>query len=74
VLVDGVNLKSMAMLRPKLIVLDVDPMVRYMDSIPGADVDAFVELDLRVGWRVSHTLDLSILATKPSLRAQNGIP
>lgn len=41
--------------------VDFDGMLRFVDSIPAYDVDAYLELDLRVGWRIIPGLELSLL-------------
>lgn len=38
-----------------------DSHLRYVDSVPGIDVDRYIELNARLGWEVSDSLDLSLI-------------
>jgi iron complex outermembrane receptor protein len=41
--------------------VEVDVVGRYVDSIPGHDIDSYVELDARIGWRPLPRLELSLV-------------
>ena len=41
--------------------LNLDSTLRYVDYLPGLDIDSYLELDLRLGWRPRKDLELSIV-------------
>ena len=41
--------------------LELDGWLRYVDSLPSPAVDSYTELDLRLGWRASEALELSLV-------------
>lgn len=41
--------------------VDLDGMLRFVDSIPQYDIDPFIELDMRFGWRILPNLEISVL-------------
>ncbi len=41
--------------------IELDAWLRYVDSLPNPFIPAYTELDLRLGWRPSDRLDLSIV-------------
>lgn len=41
--------------------LDVDAFLRYVDQLPAQNVDSYVELRLRVGWRLLPDLELALV-------------
>jgi iron complex outermembrane recepter protein len=41
---------------------EFDATLRYVDSLPALNVDSYVVLDLRLGWRPSEHVELSIVA------------
>ncbi len=40
--------------------LELDAWLRYVDAIKSYDIDSYFSLDLRLGWHLSETLELSI--------------
>ncbi len=41
--------------------VDLDGMIRYVDNIAQYNIDPYIELDLRLGWRLSSDFEVSIL-------------
>lgn len=41
--------------------LELDGWLRYVDELPFPAVDSYTELDLRLGWRASASVDLSLV-------------
>jgi iron complex outermembrane receptor protein len=41
--------------------LELDTTIRYVDHIPGFDINSYTEADLRIGWKPKDWLDLSIV-------------
>ena len=41
--------------------LYLDSTLRYVDYLPGVDIDSYLELDLRLGWRPRRNFELSIV-------------
>ena len=41
---------------------EVDLIARYVDSLPSIDIDSYIAMDLRVGWRPSEALECSVVA------------
>lgn len=41
--------------------LELDLVGRYVDVLPGRDVDSYVEMDVRIGWRPFANLELSLV-------------
>jgi iron complex outermembrane recepter protein len=41
--------------------LELDSMLRYVDSVPGLNIDSYFELDMRLGWNFSKELELSLI-------------
>ncbi len=41
--------------------LQLDAALRYVDVVPGWDVDSFVELDARLAWKVTPDLEISLV-------------
>jgi iron complex outermembrane recepter protein len=41
--------------------LELDGWLRYVDELPSPAVDSYTELDLRLGWRASESIDLSLV-------------
>jgi iron complex outermembrane recepter protein len=41
--------------------IELDAWLRYVDSLPNPFIPSYTELDLRLGWRPSDRLDLSIV-------------
>jgi iron complex outermembrane receptor protein len=41
--------------------LELDAAIRYVGSLPQPRVDDYTELDLRMGWRPTETLELSLI-------------
>jgi iron complex outermembrane receptor protein len=39
---------------------EFDPTLRYVDSLPSFDVDNYVTLDVRLGWKATKSLEFSI--------------
>lgn len=39
-----------------------DTVLRYVDSLPEDDIDSYVAIDLRLAWRVSKNVELSVAA------------
>lgn len=52
------QLRSYLTLRPNL---DFDAALYYVGSMPAENVPAYTRLDLRLGWRFSDSLDLSLV-------------
>jgi iron complex outermembrane receptor protein len=42
--------------------VEFDATLRYVDSLPSLNVDSYVALDLRLGWRPNEHVELSIVA------------
>jgi iron complex outermembrane receptor protein len=40
---------------------ELDGMLRYVDDLPAVDVDRYVELDVRLGWRFSDGWDVGVV-------------
>jgi iron complex outermembrane receptor protein len=40
---------------------ELDGMLRYVSALPSPAVDAYTELDLRLGWRATDALELSLV-------------
>ncbi len=40
--------------------LQWDGVLRYVDRLPTYDIDRYVELDLRLGWKLRSNLEISI--------------
>jgi len=53
-----VGLRLSAQPRPTL---DLDAFLRYVDQLPAQDVDSYVELRLRIGWRLLPDLELALV-------------
>ena len=41
--------------------VQVDAVARYIDALPDPSVPSYISLDLRVGWRITPHLDLSVV-------------
>lgn len=41
--------------------LELDGALRYVDNLPTQDVDHYVELDLRLGWRATPNVEVSVV-------------
>jgi iron complex outermembrane recepter protein len=41
--------------------LQLDTVVRYVDSLPTPHVESHIDLDVRLAWRAAHNLELSIV-------------
>jgi iron complex outermembrane receptor protein len=41
--------------------LELDAWLRYVDDIKSYNIDSYFSLDLRLGWHLSDTLELSIV-------------
>jgi iron complex outermembrane receptor protein len=41
--------------------VELDATVRYVDSLAALAIDSYVVLDLRIGWRPTDRLELSIV-------------
>lgn len=41
--------------------LELDGIFRYVDSLPGQDVDRYFNLDLRLGWHATKNIELSLV-------------
>lgn len=41
--------------------IEFDATIRYVDDIPAYDIDAYTELDIRIGWRLTKNIELSIV-------------
>ena len=41
--------------------VEFDAMLRWVDSLPDPEVPEYTALDLRLGWRVSETVELSLV-------------
>jgi iron complex outermembrane recepter protein len=41
--------------------LELDGVFRYVDSLPGQDVDRYFNLDLRLGWNATKNVELSLV-------------
>lgn len=41
--------------------LELDAWVRYVSALPQPRVDAYTEMDLRLGWRANEALELSLI-------------
>jgi len=41
--------------------LECDLWIRYVDELPDLDVDAYTTFDVRLGWRISDNLELSVV-------------
>jgi iron complex outermembrane receptor protein len=41
--------------------LELDGIVRYVDSLPGQDVGRYFNLDLRLGWHATKNVELSLV-------------
>jgi len=41
--------------------VELDTTLRYVDALPNSDIDAYLELDLRLGWRPLAELELELI-------------
>jgi iron complex outermembrane receptor protein len=61
---EGRSPRSMATLRASIDLpenLELDVIARYVDVLPNLDVDSYVEMDVRIGWRPFANLELSLV-------------
>jgi iron complex outermembrane receptor protein len=61
---EGSSPHNQAMLRSLLDLphrVELDATVRYVDNLPAQAVDAYVELDLRLGWHATPNLEVSVV-------------
>jgi iron complex outermembrane receptor protein len=62
---EGTNPLHQAGLRSYLTIgrdMDLDALFRYVDTLPSQSIDAYYSLDLRVGWRPTGGIELSLVA------------
>jgi iron complex outermembrane receptor protein len=43
--------------------VEVDAFARYVDRLSDREIDAYLELDLRLGWRLASDVELSLLGS-----------
>jgi len=41
--------------------VELDTVFRYVDDVPSLNVDSYVELDVRIGWQCTESLELSLV-------------
>jgi len=41
--------------------IEMDAVVRYVDNLPSLDVDSYVNLDLRLGWKPSNNVEVALV-------------
>ncbi len=62
--VNGNSPQNQAMLRMLVTPLEgveVDPSLHYYDSLPGSSVDSYFQFDLRIGYKITEGLVLSVV-------------
>jgi iron complex outermembrane recepter protein len=62
--VEGSSPHNQVMLRSLLDLphrVELDATVRYVDNVAAQDVDRYIELDLRLGWRATPNLEVSVV-------------
>lgn len=41
--------------------IELDTFLRYVDDLPEFNIDSYVELDMRLGWKPIKNLELSLV-------------
>ena len=62
--VHGMSPKHQASLRSMMDLgsgWEFDLWPRYVDNLPGASIDSYVDLDVRLGWRPTNALEFSLV-------------